>query len=292
MVNNGEKESINENHSLHLTVSIMQNWSWVDLLELVMPEAMEAAAKSTTSTSLREGLPRNFLSYMGAIHDLEDDDDDALPEGLKQLAKLQNESSAKGDDGNNNNAEDSNNEDAEEKRRSRHVRLMQTKFRAEAKKKVMRICKEAMGMLDAACDQIAKRFLSDRLPPHLSNNELSLTSDNRAENGGKIWPNTMIRLIRPNIARLVLEDGKAVLYHCGDNSRVFHGNPLSPMEFELDDAPAIEMILKTTDPHWICVNDLIHGDIEDKMEIAQVLFNEGILTMLQTDLPDKSVQRG
>jgi len=147
-----------------------------------------------------------------------------------------------------------------------------------------------MGLLDAGADQIAKRFLSDRLPPYLSKQELLLTSDNREGNGGKIWPNTMIRLTRPNVARLVLEDDKAVLYHCADNSRVFHGNPLSPMEFELDDAPAIEMILKTSEPHWIQVSDLIHGNIEDKMEIAQVLFNEGIVTMLQADAPGKSVQ--
>ncbi len=29
----------------------------------------------------------------------------------------------------------------------------------------MRVCKLAMSMLDDACDQIGKRFLSDRLPP-------------------------------------------------------------------------------------------------------------------------------
>jgi lysine-specific demethylase/histidyl-hydroxylase NO66 len=100
----------------------------------------------------------------------------------------------------------------------------------------------------------------------------------------------MCRLVRPGIARLVLEDEKAVLYHCADNSRAFHGNPLSPMEFELDDAPALELLLTTVEPHWICVTDLLHGDIEDKMEIAQTLYDEGILSILQSEKPDRTVQ--
>lgn len=138
-------------------------------------------------------------------------------------------------------------------------------------------------MLDGACDQIGKRFLSDRLPPAFTSAEAETTSD--SQSGAKIWPKTLVRLARPGIARLVLEDGKAVLYHCIDNSRVYHGNPLSPMEFEMDDAPALELLLTTVEPLWIQVQDLIHDDIEDKMEIAQSLYDEGILSILQTETP-------
>jgi lysine-specific demethylase/histidyl-hydroxylase NO66 len=102
----------------------------------------------------------------------------------------------------------------------------------------------------------------------------------------------MVRLAKPGIAHLVVEDDKAVLYHSADNSRVYHETPLSPMEFEIDDAPALEALLTTVEPRWICVEDLIHGDIEDKMEIAQALYDEGILAMHQDAKPDKSVQTG
>jgi lysine-specific demethylase/histidyl-hydroxylase NO66 len=61
------------------------------------------------------------------------------------------------------------------------------------------------------------------------------------------------------------------------------------MEFELDDAPALEALLTTTEPHWIQVQDLIHDDVQDKMDIAQSLYDEGILAVLA---PDKSVQAG
>ena len=263
-------------HSLHLTASAMQQWAWADLLDIIMPEALEAATASETSTSLREGLPRNFVNYMGAMYDTSNDDD--APEGLKQA------DAAKRDE--------MDEDEYEELVRQRKMKRMQDKFREEANKRIMRVCKEAMAMVNAGCDQIGKRFLSDRQPPALTPNEAVLTSEHREENGGKIWPNTMCRLARPGIARLVLEDDKAVLYHCADNSRVYHGTPLSPLEFEVDDAPALEMLLTTTEPHWICVKDLIHGDIEDKMEIAQSLYDEGILAILQSDRPDRSVQTG
>lgn len=265
-------------HSLHLTASAMQNWAWVDFLENVMPEALEAATQSKSSTSLRAGLPRNFLDYMGTIHDAGDPSN--MPEGLKQLADKMDEDDV-GDDDN-----------EEEQKKKKTLLKLQAKFKAEAKKKIMRVCKEALSMVNDGCDRLGQRYLSDRLPPAFTPQESVLTSDSRNENGGKIWPNTMVRLARKGIARLVVEDGKAVLYHCADNSRVHHEVPLSPMEFEIDDAPALEMLLTTCEPHWICVEDLIHGDIEDKMEIAQSLYDEGILAMFQKDMPNTNVQTG
>jgi len=155
---------------------------------------------------------------------------------------------------------------------------------------------QAISMIDDGCDQISKRFLSDRLPPALTETELLNTSEgpNRPDIIKKVFPNTLCRLVRPNIARVVIEEvppteedddddepnRKALLYHCNENMREYHGNPLQPMEFELDDAPAIEMLLTTTEPQWICVNDLTHeGHIEDKVEIAQALYDEGILAI-------------
>ena len=158
-------------------------------------------------------------------------------------------------------------------------------------------------MIDAGCDQIGKRFLSDRQPPSLSESELALTKTGRKEGAGtttgeeedggggnnntrddrdgdgRILPDTKCRISRPGVARLALEDGRAVLYHCFDNSRAYRGAALSPMEFELDDAPALESLLTTYDPDWIRVDDLVHGDIEDKVDIVRVLYDEGILAI-------------
>lgn len=81
----------NNEHSLHLTISCMQNWSWADYMELLIPEALALAIKSETSTKLREGLPCNFLSYMGTIHEdsagHNNDVEEKAIEGLKQAEK-------------------------------------------------------------------------------------------------------------------------------------------------------------------------------------------------------------
>jgi Cupin superfamily protein len=121
-------------HSLHLTVSAMQQWAWVDYLELLIPEALAAAAQSETSTSLREGLPRNFLDYMGAMYDQRDE---GLPDKLKAGGKGGEE--GKGDD-----------EDADEVAERLRLKKLQEKFRDEAKRRIMRVAKEV---------SIDKRFL-------------------------------------------------------------------------------------------------------------------------------------
>ena len=238
---------VKDDHSLHLTISAMQNWSWADFLELLIPEALEGAAASDKSTSLRDGLPVNFLSYMGTMHSLEEEDESDLPEGLKQAmgAQKANDDITTGTDENDDSTENSIRDDAiAEMLGKQKTRELQNAFKDEAKKRIMRVCKQAMTMLDDACDQIGIRFLSDRLPPALLKPEAALTKDSRSTSlqhdvTKKIWPNTLCRLARPNIARLVIEDSKAVIYHCLDNSLVFHENPLSPMEFEVDDGAPI-----------------------------------------------------
>jgi len=247
----GVSKSKDDGHSLHLTVSAMQQWAWVDLLEVLLPEALNAAANSEASTALREGLPRNFLDYMGAIHD-----ESKESEVLKMARK----------------------DDPSDAGQATDVKAAQEAFRVEAKNRIMRVAKEAIEMLDAACDQMGKQFITSCQPPALTATEKRTTSLAQT-NAVKILPDMMVRLLRPGIARLVLEDGMAVVYHCMDNSRVYHEKPVSPMEFETDDAPAIEQLLKTLEPHWICVADLYHDTIEDKVGVVQALYDEGILAL-------------
>ena len=56
------------------------------------------------------------------------------------------------------------------------------------------------------------------------------------------------------------------------------GAPLQPLEFELDDGPAIEMLLQAY-PDGVTVSDLPHSseEEEDKIAVAQALFKEGLL---------------
>ncbi|RMX66140.1 hypothetical protein DD238_003426 [Peronospora effusa] len=133
---------------------------------------------------------------------------------------------------------------------------------------------EALSTLDAASDQMAKNFLVDRLPPALENEEENCTSDQSPLQ--KITVNTQLKLIRHSIARLVIEDGKAVVYHCRENSRMHHEVSISPLEFELDDAESIEFILSSY-PDYFRVGDMPHEDPQDQIELAKALYKEGIL---------------
>jgi hypothetical protein len=56
------------------------------------------------------------------------------------------------------------------------------------------------------------------------------------------------------------------------------GNAINPLEFELDDGPAIEALLSAY-PEPVTVSDLEHSseELDDKVSIAQALYKEGIL---------------
>ena len=53
---------------------------------------------------------------------------------------------------------------------------------------------------------------------------------------------------------------------------------MNPLEFELDDGPAIEQLLRAY-PEGVTVGDLEHPseELDDKISLAQALYKEGIL---------------
>ncbi|CAK4086749.1 unnamed protein product [Aphanomyces euteiches] len=155
-------------------------------------------------------------------------------------------------------------------------------FLATMKKHMRLVVNEAMDIADAACDQMARNFLVDRLPPALEDEEEDCTVEGSPR--PKINVNARFKLLRYGIARLAIEDGKAVLYHCKDNSRKHHENPLSPMEFELDDAESIEFIFKSY-PSYFRVGDLPHEDPADQIGLVKALYDEGLL-MFENDKSD------
>ena len=134
----------------------------------------------------------------------------------------------------------------------------------------------ALQMIDPGADQLAKKFISERLPVPLTTEEEERSSAGASD--AKIFIYTRLRMLRPGIARAMVEDNKCVVYHCMDNSRELYGAPLQPLEFDLDDGPAIEALLAAY-PNPISVCDLPHPseDNDDKMAVAQALFREGFL---------------
>ncbi|XP_037607325.1 ribosomal oxygenase 1 [Sebastes umbrosus] len=60
-----------DTHSLHITISSYQKNSWGDLLHKVVPAALEIAMEE--DVEFRQGLPLDYLTYMGVQNSDEDD---------------------------------------------------------------------------------------------------------------------------------------------------------------------------------------------------------------------------
>ncbi|KAL6442849.1 hypothetical protein ACFW04_002719 [Cataglyphis niger] len=58
--------TIDDTHSLHVTLSMYQRNSWCDLLEKLLPQTLKRAAE--TNSRFREGLPLEYLRYTGVAH--------------------------------------------------------------------------------------------------------------------------------------------------------------------------------------------------------------------------------
>lgn len=132
---------------------------------------------------------------------------------------------------------------------------------------------------------MAKSFLIDRLPVPMTALEERLTSVGSPDSKINIF--TRLRMLRPGLARAMVEDGMVVVYHCMDNSRALHGNALSPLEFELDDGPAIEKLLDSY-PRGVLISQLPHPseEDEDKVAVAATLYKEGFLVRMDDEMEE------
>ncbi|XP_040920422.1 ribosomal oxygenase 1 isoform X2 [Toxotes jaculatrix] len=71
-------------HSLHITISSYQKNSWGDLLQKVVPAALEIAVEE--DVEFRKGLPLDYLTYMGVQNS--DKDDPRRTQFFSQIDKL------------------------------------------------------------------------------------------------------------------------------------------------------------------------------------------------------------
>lgn len=59
-------ETIEDSHSLHITLSVYQRNCWGDYLEKLVPQALKTAIEA--ESEFREGLPLDYLKYTGFVH--------------------------------------------------------------------------------------------------------------------------------------------------------------------------------------------------------------------------------
>ncbi|XP_048804483.1 ribosomal oxygenase 1 [Lagopus muta] len=140
--------------------------------------------------------------------------------------------------------------------------------------------------IDAAMDQRAKSFLHDCLPPVLTQSEKQLSvygfparwHDGRPRNVDiLITKDTEVRLLHHGIVRLCNEEAGVMLYYTTENSRVYHKEDPKYLEIDPEYTDSIEFLLSSY-PNHVSVDTLPCDALEDKISLATLLFEKGILT--------------
>ncbi|XP_061467237.1 ribosomal oxygenase 1 [Rhineura floridana] len=139
--------------------------------------------------------------------------------------------------------------------------------------------------VDAAVDQKAKAFLRDCLPPVLTESEKALSvygHPARWENGNvqnldvQLKKKTQVRLLRYGIVRLCNEGDALLLHYTTENSRVYHKEEPKYCEIEPEYTDGIEFLLSSY-PKYVSVEDIPCATLDDKIALATVLFEKGLL---------------
>ncbi|CAF0898292.1 unnamed protein product [Brachionus calyciflorus] len=178
----------------------------------------------------------------------------------------------------------------------------ETEDRTKFKTKAGQLVKGLIDYLpiDAAVDQFAKDFIHQTLPPFFTKDEKSRSihdhgerwnsDNNRVENIAEIEPDTSIKIIRKNCLRLVVEEDSCFVYHNLENSKIYCEKEPQYLEVDTDAAPSIEFLLNSY-PKYVTVDELPMETIEDKISVAQCLYDKGLLVTgepLNCDFEDVS----
>ncbi|XP_062350379.1 ribosomal oxygenase 1 [Cinclus cinclus] len=140
--------------------------------------------------------------------------------------------------------------------------------------------------IDAAVDQRAKSFLHDCLPPVLTPTEKAQSVYGfpaRWQDGGPcnvdilITKDTEVRLLRHGIVRLCNEEAGVMLYYTTENSRVYHKEEPKFLELDPECTDSVEFLLSSY-PNYVNVDNLPCETLEEKISLATLLFEKGILT--------------
>uniref|UniRef100_H2ZFB8 Bifunctional lysine-specific demethylase and histidyl-hydroxylase n=1 Tax=Ciona savignyi TaxID=51511 RepID=H2ZFB8_CIOSA len=231
-----QAKSLPDTHSLHITISTYQMNTWGDFLEKLLPATLQTAIAD--DIEFRKGLPLQYLSCLG----------------------LQNS-------------------DKNPEMRQHFFRKISDLF--------LRLAR--MADVDAVADERAINFLHDALPPYMTPDEKSRTIQgcdvtmaspgNPVQHICDIDEKTRIRVLRKNAIRIVTAQSDAndnsvvQVYHCVQNSRIYHSEEKKSFEMDEDCAPALEHLINSY-PSYVTVNSLPLRTDEDKVRYVDISLRE------------------
>ncbi|XP_023227777.1 ribosomal oxygenase 1-like [Centruroides sculpturatus] len=132
--------------------------------------------------------------------------------------------------------------------------------------------------IDAAVDQKVKDFLHEALPPFIkSDDKLHSVHNEQHENEVLIMPTSIIRIIHPTCIRLVVEE-TIKLYYSLENTKLYLEIESQYINVSEEQAFAIESLIHSY-PQFISVKDLKLSTLEEKINLANLLYDKGIIVI-------------
>eukprot|EP01135_Chromosphaera_perkinsii_P009410 Nk52_evm86s1737 gene=Nk52_evmTU86s1737 len=154
--------------------------------------------------------------------------------------------------------------------------------------------------LDGVVDEFVVKYMKDCYPPCLTKKEKEVTvfKSNPAAQSAKSFAkvkkhpislNSKVRMVRPQVARMTIEEDVAVLHHLLDNTRIYHEREEETLDFAIDVAPALATLIDSY-PSYVTVGDLPitppeegeadeEEDNELKLTVVKALYDRGLLML-------------
>ncbi|KAH8420460.1 hypothetical protein KR009_010607, partial [Drosophila setifemur] len=139
--------------------------------------------------------------------------------------------------------------------------------------------------IDAAVDQLAKKFQHEALPPTILPDEMVRTvfgSRSRTDAKGQcvkdyeLTDATSVRLLRANVLRLVDDEGSLRVFFYVDNALEYCKYEPNFMEIEASEAAAVKMLIKAY-PLYLKVGQLPLRTADRRVDVATALWERGLL---------------
>ncbi|XP_008544704.1 ribosomal oxygenase 1 isoform X1 [Microplitis demolitor] len=230
-------ETLDESHSLHLTLSVYQKNCWADFIEKLVPAALNSAISQ--NSQLREGLPLGYLNNIGLVHKVngsKSKDNEFRRKFVETTKDLLH----------------------------KVIDMIDVDAAADqmAKGHIHDCLPPVLAPVEQECSA-------------LKDGEV-MVEEGRIENRVEIEPDTMIRLTRAHCARLVEEDNSFKLYYSSENSKEYHEYEPQFLEVEENLVPAIKKIILMY-PEFIKVDDLPIDGEDNKVQVARDLWEKCIV---------------
>eukprot|EP01052_Picozoa_sp_SAG31_P007354 SAG31_NODE_350_length_17241_cov_156.139715_12_plen_591_part_00 len=238
-----QARSCDDDISLHLTVSTALRNTFSDLLQLLLPVALELSTE--TDVEFRRSLPADLREYMGVMNS----EDDGVGDELQSHESLRGH--------------------------------MRAQFMSKIRTLLERLVTSEHLPIDAAIDQMIRSNLRARLPPIFPEQGMEQITTPKAPADTTAIMDLTVRLVRHDVAHIAVEENSLLIYHSAGNTCRYKEVEEGAISVDVCVAPAIEHLFHAY-PSWTDVKELPVED-EDAMEAVvstvQQLMRAGVLVV-------------